>query len=102
MVGCGSELLSNVGVLLSRRDHDGCHWVIISLLYLVVSCSGVWSTFDLTLSCDVVHVALTWDHSFLLTWLAIESSLFGNVMLMTSSAHYQNRKSPCSLPPLVK
>ena len=62
MVGRGRKLLSNVGeysVLLSRRDHDGCHWVIISLLYLVESCSGVWSTFDLPLSCDIVHVALT-------------------------------------------
>ena len=46
--------------------------VVISLLYLVESCSGVWSTFDLPLSCDIVHVALTWDHSFLLTWLAME------------------------------
>ena len=65
MVGRGSELLSNVGeysVLLSRRDHDGCHWVFISFLYLVYlveSCIGVWGTFDLPLSCDIVHVALT-------------------------------------------
>ena len=83
MVGRGSELLSNVGeysVLLSRRDHDGCHWVIISLLYLVESCSGVWSTFDLLLSCDSTDM-----RSFVSVNMASYRSLFGNVMLMTST-----------------
>ena len=63
MVARGSELLSNVGeysVLLSRRDHDGCHWVI--------------------LSCDSTDM-----RSFVSVNMASYRSLFGNVMLMTSA-----------------
>ena len=63
------------GRVLSAPKQARSWWLSLSyhsLLYLVESCSGFWSTFDLPLSCDIVHVALTWDHSFLLTWLAME------------------------------
>ena len=51
-----------------------------SLLYLVESCSGVWSTFDLLLSCDSTDM-----RSFVSVNMASYRSLFGNVILLLTT-----------------